>query len=159
MKKLLWVFAITLIAINTAQARGQYAAECNVIMPCVGVPAPQDVPGATGRVFKRDRSISVAGINSTLAAKIASIQSACPGTVVISALRHTYVAGTRRMSLHASGNAVDVRGPYGCIYSQLSGWPGGYSTDASRVKHIHISYGGREDGLRFRHGHHRKKRR
>lgn len=66
------------------------------------------------------------------------------------------------MSLHAQGKAVDVRGPYGCIYAQLKGWTGGYSTDAGRVRHIHISYdeaGGREMGLRFAHGgghHHRR---
>jgi hypothetical protein len=59
------------------------------------------------------------------------------------------------MSLHAQGKAVDVRGPYGCIYGQLKGWTGGYSTDAGRAQHVHISYddaGGREMGLRFAHG-------
>lgn len=97
----------------------------------------------------------VSGLVAPLADKLASIQSACPGTVAISGVRHTYVAGTRRISLHASGKAVDVRGPYGCIYAQLRGWQGGYSTDAGRVRHIHISYdadGGREMGLAFRHG-------
>lgn len=49
-----------------------------------------------------------------------------------------------------------MRGPYGCIYAQLQGWPGGYSTDAHRVRHIHISIGGREAGLRFKHGGGRK---
>ncbi len=95
------------------------------------------------------------GIVAPLANKVSNIQRACPGTRVISALRRTYVRGTRRISLHASGKAVDVRGRYGCIYSQLKGWPGGYSIDASRVHHIHISYdpwGRREWGFRFRHG-------
>ena len=99
------------------------------------------------------------GLVAPLAAKLASIQSACPGTVAISGVRHTYIAGTRRISLHASGKAVDVRGPYGCIYAQLRGWSGGYSTDAGRMRHIHISYdaeGGREMGLAFRHGGHRR---
>jgi hypothetical protein len=96
-----------------------------------------------------------AGLVGPLQAKLASIQSACPGTHAISGVRHTRIAGTRRMSLHAQGKAVDVRGPYGCIYAQLKGWSGGYSTDAGRVQHIHISYdngGGREMGLRFAHG-------
>ena len=96
-----------------------------------------------------------AGLVGPLQAKLASIQAACPGTQAISGIRHTRIAGTRRMSLHAQGKAVDVRGPYGCIYAQLKGWSGGYSTDAGRVKHIHISYdagGGREMGLRFAHG-------
>ncbi len=100
-----------------------------------------------------------AGLVGPLAAKLASIQSACPGTHAISGVRHTRIAGTRRMSLHAQGKAVDVRGPYGCIYGQLKGWSGGYSTDAGRVQHIHISYddaGGREMGLRFAHGGHRR---
>jgi hypothetical protein len=104
---------------------------------------------------------SVAGLVAPLASKLASIQAACPGTVVISALRHTRIAGTRVMSLHATGQAVDVRGPYRCIYAQLANWSGGYSTDAGRVRHIHISYGGREAGLRFAHGgtkHHARKR-
>jgi hypothetical protein len=90
-----------------------------------------------------------------LQAKLASIQAACPGTHAISGIRHTRIAGTRRLSLHAQGKAVDVRGPYGCIYAQLKGWSGGYSTDAGRMQHIHISYddaGGREMGLRFAHG-------
>lgn len=96
-----------------------------------------------------------AGLVGPLAAKLASIQAACPGTQAISGIRHTRIAGTRRMSLHAQGKAVDVRGPYGCIYAQLRGWSGGYSTDPGRVQHIHISYddaGGREMGLRFAHG-------
>ncbi|MBR2119823.1 MAG: hypothetical protein IJ935_14455 [Afipia sp.] len=96
-----------------------------------------------------------AGLVGPLAAKLASIQAACAGTQAISGIRHTRIAGTRRMSLHAQGKAVDVRGPYGCIYAQLKGWSGGYSTDSGRVQHIHISYddaGGREMGLRFAHG-------
>lgn len=96
-----------------------------------------------------------AGLVGPLQAKLASIQAACPGTHAISGIRHTRIAGTRRMSLHAQGKAVDVRGPYGCIYAQLKDWSGGYSTDAGRVQHIHISYdngGGREMGLRFAHG-------
>lgn len=100
-----------------------------------------------------------AGLVGPLAAKLASIQAACPGTHAISGVRHTRIAGTRRMSLHAQGKAVDVRGPYGCIYAQLKSWSGGYSTDAGRVQHIHISYddaGGREMGLRFAHGGHRR---
>lgn len=95
------------------------------------------------------------GLVGPLQAKLASIQAACPGTHAISGIRHTRIRGTRVMSLHAQGKAVDVRGPYGCIYGQLKDWSGGYSTDAGRVAHIHISYddaGGREMGLRFAHG-------
>ena len=138
--------------------------ECNVTMPCDGVaPQPAITRAATTSVpsvasvppVLDARSASYAsGLVAPLAAKLAAIQSACPGTHAISGIRHTRIAGSRRMSLHAQGKAVDVRGPYGCIYGQLKDWNGGYSTDAGRAQHIHISYdeaGGREMGLRFAH--------
>lgn len=108
--------------------------------------------GETGGIRPKGSGRSVAGLVAPLASKLASIQAACPGTVVISAVRHTRIAGTRVMSLHSKGQAVDVTGNYRCLYAQLASWPGGYSTDAHRVQHIHISYGGFEHGLRFAHG-------
>jgi hypothetical protein len=97
---------------------------------------------------------SMAGVVPALAAKVAQIQSACPGAHVISAVRHTRIRGSGRMSLHATGEAVDMRGNPSCVYAQLRDWPGGYSTDYGRVQHIHISLAanGREAGLRFAHG-------
>jgi len=98
------------------------------------------------------------GVVAPLAAKARQIQAAC-GSRVISGVRHTRIAGTRRMSLHASGRAVDMSGNPRCIYAQLKGWPGGYTVDYGRARHVHISYGGREHGLRFAHGGgHRKAR-
>lgn len=148
------------------RAARSYAAhpDCNVTMPCIGVaPSPRGlrIERALGfgkaqqRYAPRVEGASTGGLVAPLAAKLASIQAACPGTVAVSGIRHTYIAGTNRISLHATGKAVDVRGPYGCIYAQLRGWSGGYSTDAARMRHIHISYdaqGGREMGLAFRHG-------
>lgn len=140
--------------------------ECNVTMPCIGV----DNPVHSRQRRQREQSpaftmpepssggpvgVFTGGLVGPLQAKLASIQAACPGTHAISGIRHTRIRGTRVMSLHAQGKAVDVRGPYGCIYGQLKDWSGGYSTDAGRVAHIHISYddaGGREMGLRFAHG-------
>lgn len=90
------------------------------------------------------------GVYGPLAAKASEIVSAC-GSRVVSGVRHTRVAGTRRWSLHASGHAVDMQGNPGCIYAHLRGWPGGYSVDYGRVRHVHISLGGREDGARFAH--------
>lgn len=90
------------------------------------------------------------GVSAPLAAKAREIESAC-GSRVISGVRHTRVAGSRRWSLHASGRAVDMTGNPGCIYARLRGWSGGYSTDYARVHHVHISLGGREDGIRFAH--------
>jgi hypothetical protein len=99
-------------------------------------------------------SVSMSGIVPALAAKVAQIQSACPGAHVISGVRHTRIRGSGRMSLHATGEAVDMRGNPSCVYAQLRDWSGGYSTDYGRVKHIHISLSanGREAGLRFTHG-------
>lgn len=90
------------------------------------------------------------GVYRPLAAKAREIAADC-GSRVVSGVRHTRVAGTRRWSLHASGHAVDMQGNPGCIYAHLRGWSGGYSTDYGRVRHVHISLGGREDGARFAH--------
>ena len=100
----------------------------------------------------------LAGIVAPLAAKATEIVSDC-GARVISGVRHTFVAGTHRMSLHAFGRAVDISGPPSCILAHLRGWPGGYSTDYRAVRHTHVSYepGGREWGARFAH-HHRTRR-
>lgn len=94
------------------------------------------------------------GLVAPLAAKVAEITSTC-GSHVISAVRHTFIAGTRHISLHASGKAADVTGNPSCIYAELRGWPGGYSVDYGRMRHVHISYDNltfREWGARFRHG-------
>lgn len=99
-----------------------------------------------------DRAVAtVSGIVAPLAAKVAEIQSAC-GSRVVSAIRHTNIAGTRRRSLHATGQAVDLVGNPGCMYALLRDWPGGYSTDYARMAHLHLSYGGPEHGIRFVHG-------
>ena len=114
--------------------------------------APANAPVVPRRAARASTSMS--GVVPALAAKVAQIQAACPGAHVISAIRHTRIRGTRRLSLHATGEAVDMRGNASCVYAQLRDWPGGYSTDYGRVKHIHISLAanGREAGLRFVHG-------
>lgn len=106
-------------------------------------------PAIVTSVTPRGKSLD--GVVPVLAGKIQEIVSTC-GSSVISAVRHTFIAGTRIISQHASGTAVDVQGNPSCIYSMLKGWPGGYSTDYGRVKHVHISYGGCEHGVRFAHG-------
>lgn len=105
-------------------------------------------------------SLSLAGVAAPLASKAAEIVRAC-GSRVVSAVRHTRVAGTRLMSLHASGRAVDLAGNPACIYRHLAGWPGGVSTDYGRVRHVHVSYdpGGREWALRFAHNRHKSAKR
>ena len=160
--------AMTSLAEARDHSRHRYGGlhpECNVTMPCAI--SPKFLAGVRSiniglRREKPRRGLSTSSINATLSAKVAEIVAACPGAHVISAVRHTRIAGTRRMSLHASGNAVDMQGNPSCIYAHLRGWPGGYSTDYSRVRHVHISYdaaGGREMGLRFAHGGGHKHRR
>lgn len=91
-----------------------------------------------------------------LTAKVAQIAGACPGFHIISGFRPgATVAGTHITSLHARHRAADIAGgSYACAYRELAGWPGGVSTDAERVAHIHLSWapGGQEWGARFRHG-------
>jgi hypothetical protein len=97
-------------------------------------------------------SVSLAGVTPVLAAKARQIASTC-GSVIISG-----VSRRARRSNHPIGRAVDMRGNPQCIYAQLKNWPGGYSTDYSAARHVHISYnpGGQEWGLRFAHGGTRK---
>jgi len=111
--------------------------------------APPAINKRFARRLIRSES-NLAGVYAPLAAKAREIEAAC-GSRVISGRRHTRVAGTRRWSLHASGHAVDMAGNPSCIYARLRGWSGGYSTDYRRVRHVHVSFGGREDGLRFVH--------
>lgn len=126
-----------------APAEARLAKECNVSMPCIGV---SQGPAHRGRHHARG-SVSLNGVVAPLAAKIRSIQATCPGTKIISTIRHTLIAGGGgAISRHASGRAVDVSGNYRCIYAQLRGWPS-YSTDGPRCRHVHISVG----ESRFRH--------
>ena len=107
---------------------------------------PSDPAEANGR--RVERSVSLTGVTPVLVAKAREIVAAC-GSVVISAVSRRPIR-----SNHPIGRAVDLKGNPGCIYAHLQGWPGGYSTDYSIVKHVHISYnpGGQEWGLRFAHG-------
>lgn len=83
---------------------------------------------------------SLAGFPAPLVAKANEIEHAC-GSRIISAFRPgARVAGTNRQSNHAIKKAIDMAGAPGCIYAHLHGWPGGYSTDYSAVRHVHISY-------------------
>lgn len=132
--------------------------------PSVTTPEASDVTAKGNEPVERESgtrsATSMKGIVPGLASKVAQIQASCPGANVISTVRHTRIAGTRRLSLHATGEAVDMRGNPSCIYSQLRDWPGGYSTDYGRARHVHISLSssGREMGLRFAHGGHKSHR-
>lgn len=147
--------ALALVFASAADARpraGMPPAECGVSMPCEGAERAAPTLKGYGEAIARG-SVSLAGVVGPLAAKAREIQSACGGRV-ISAVRKTFIAGTRHISLHASGRAVDMAGNPACIYARLRDWPGGVSVDYGRVAHVHFSYAleGREWGLRFRHG-------
>lgn len=89
------------------------------------------------------QAASLGGIASELRSKC--------GAKVIAGTVNRNVAGTNMRSCHAMGQAIDVTGNYACIYKVLKKWPGGYTTDPGRCKHVHISSCKREWGLRFRH--------
>jgi hypothetical protein len=146
--------------------------DCNILFPCESLPGPisrQRRPVATPFPFtwatfpvfpdiareiaKPFSGLKVDGLVAPLAHEVAEIVSTC-GSKLVSGVRHTFVAGTHRVSLHSFGEAADVTGNAPCIYSMLHSWPGGYSVDYNRVHHVHISYepGGREWGSHFVHG-------
>lgn len=95
------------------------------------------------------------GINWKLGQAFRFVSARCAGTSVVSGVRRTYIAGSRRRSLHWTGNALDFRASnYNCAYRALRayGWRWGMSRDAWRCRHIHISYGGRHrEPHGFRH--------
>lgn len=112
---------------------------------------------AINRRFSRRLARSesmLSGVYGPLAAKAMEIEAACGSRVISGVRRGARVAGTRRMSLHSVGRAVDIRGNPRCAYAMLRDWPGGVSVDYGRVGHIHFSLdpsGGREMHSRFAH--------
>ena len=174
--RLLGALALAACMIVTVLVWPAWAAEDDAASPAaMHAVIAQSQPAATARsarlhpsgVRVRQRLHGIAprgdmlrGVTPALAAKAREIVAAC-GSRVVSGVRHTRVAGSHRMSLHASGRAVDIQGNPACIYAALRGWRGGVSTDYGRAPggpHVHFSLGGREDGLRFAHHHSRRVR-
>lgn len=183
------VAALCFASFSNAEARSrhhvasaQLSEGCNVLWPCI---VPQsfkaDVRGPLQpQMFTRKKQSNVdvigsglylnptkavrgmgnalAGLVAPLAAKASEIIASC-GSRSLGGVSHRNIAGTRILSLHATGQAVDLQGNPSCIYAHLAGWPGGYSIDYARApnaQHVHISYtqpGGREWGVRFAHRH------
>ena len=77
-----------------------------------------------------------------LADKVREIIHVCHSQLISAFRPNAVVAGTHRPSLHSTypSRAADVRGDPSCIYSMLHGWPGGVSTDYSRVSHVHLCW-------------------
>lgn len=108
---------------------------------------------ATGMLLLCAQPATAFPVIGALTAKANEIVLECGSKIVSGYRPGARVAGTRRMSLHASGRAIDMQGNPACIYAHLRGWPGGASVDYAAVRHVHISLGGREDGRRFTHHH------
>ncbi len=88
---------------------------------------------------------SLSGVNGRLIQAYRYVQSRCRGVYPVSGVRRTRIAGSKRRSLHWTGNALDFHANnYGCAYRALRkyGWRYGMSRDGYRCRHIHISYGG-----------------
>lgn len=148
--------ALVIVAAMAHQARAEdnpARADLAYAQPGAAEPPHRRAAARAPRHPARSQGASLTGVYGPLAAKAREIVAAC-GSRVVSGVRRTRVAGTRRMSQHASGRAVDLRGNPACIYARLRGWRGGYSTDYATAPggpHVHVSLGGCEDGRRFAH--------
>jgi hypothetical protein len=100
-------------------------------------------------------SVDTSGLPGPLVVILDKIKVECPGFKIISTYRPgAVVAGTNRTSLHALWKAADFEvDKWTCAFKQLAGFPGGVSTDPTRVHHIHVSYSqqSHEWGARFAH--------
>jgi hypothetical protein len=106
-------------------------------------------------------SVKLQDLTPSLRDKIAEILHVCHTHIVSGYRPGARIAGSGHASLHSAypSRAADVAGDYNCIYAQLHGWKGGYSTDYKQVAHVHISYSppgsgylaGHEWHARFRH--------
>jgi len=110
------------------------------------------VTALSARAARADASLGC--LPASIKAALARANNAC-GIHVISTLRPgARIAGTGHRSMHARCRAADfTSAKYGCVYRVLAGWPGQLSTDARRMRHVHI-----DDGryARFVHGGHRR---
>ncbi len=151
----LFLATIFLCLASTAQAHTAAQVErCDywANSACLGSPTVIRAVTRAPMGYRLSR-LSLDGLPYQLVAKVQELESAC-GSRVISAYRPgARVRGSGRLSLHGFHEAADVSGNPGCIYAHLQSWPGGYSTDYGRVRHVHISYSasGREMGSRFAH--------
>lgn len=148
----LCLLSIAMIALGAVQSQADDHCPAWALQ-CSGEASPPVVFAAARH--RAGGSVSTAGLPGPLLAAIAQVQRACPGFRVISTFRrNARVRGSGRRSLHAVGRAADIAGgSYACAYAALKGFAGGVSTDAGRVRHIHLSWspGGQEWGARFRH--------
>lgn len=132
-------------------------------------PAPSANPAAVAPMPIPDHSKTLKGyehhiasntklknLTPKLADKVAAVLAACPGSRLVSDYRRgARVRGSGRPSLHSyyPSRAADLQGNPECLRKAFAGWPGGLSTDYSRVNHYHASYApnSREWGARFAH--------
>lgn len=122
----------------------------STLLAAISTGFPSEAADANGnRIYclRSGGSVAVEPLISPLREKVREIVSACGSKVVSTGCRGGVTPN------HRQWKAADLQGNPSCIYARLHGWPGGYSTDYSRVKHVHISYNPRHEwGLRFAHG-------
>ena len=106
------------------------------------------------RIYKNRRArsggFSTTNGGASLPDIVGKLQSQC-GAKVISGSRPGSRTPFGVASCHSTNQAVDMTGNYACMYRVLASWPGGYTTDPGRCKHIHISSCKMEWGMRFKH--------
>ena len=90
----------------------------------LGAPGGEIPPGDS--TIANGRSVSSTGVTPVLAAKARQIVASCGSSIVSAGSPSRGVRSDR-----PTGRAVDIEGNPGCVYAQLKGWPGGYSTDDS----------------------------
>lgn len=106
-----------------------------------------DGNGNRGYCLRSGGSVAVEPLVAPLREKVREIVAACGSRVVSTGCRGGVTPN------HRQWKAADLDGNPSCIYAHLRGWPGGYSTDYKRVRHVHISYNPKHEwGLRFAHG-------
>lgn len=95
-----------------------------------------------------------AGIPSEIASFLSRVRAQCGSAQVISTFRRdAFIAGTRRRSCHATGQAVDyTTSNPSCALRVAQGSSLGHSIDYGRVRHFHVSSCAQERGMRFAHG-------
>jgi len=115
----------------------------------------------SSRAHRHGHGLALSDLTPTLSKKVSEIMSACGARLISGYRPGARIAGSGHPSLHSvyPSRAADLAGNPHCIYAHLQGWPGGYSSDYGRVRHVHISYSppgsgylaGREWHARFAH--------
>lgn len=101
------------------------------------------------RITPRHRLLP--GFPTALAAKVRELETACGAWVTSGHRPGARVVGSGGLSKHHFRLAVDMRGPFACMYPHLANWRGGVNVDASRLRRPHIHFDVRSSTCHFYH--------